>query len=79
MTQAGNTFTAAFTRRVPEKIRLPDDPEITRTQHEQHRARQVQHDLAAQQENIRLPDTGERGRAIERDEPTPVQHIQKER
>lgn len=65
--------------RIPEKIRLPDDPEITRTQHEQHRARQVQHDLAAQQENIRLPDTGERGRAIERDEPTPVQHIQKER
>ena len=63
---------------IPEKIRLPDDPEITRTQHEQHRARQVQHDLAAQQENIRLPDTGERGRAIERDEPTPVQHIQKE-
>jgi len=65
--------------RIPEKIRLPDDPEITRNQHEQHRARQVQHDLAAQQENIRLPDTGERGRAIERDEPTPVQHIQKER
>jgi len=48
---------------LPEKIRLPDDPEITRNQHEQHRARQVQHDLAAQQENIRLPDTGIHGRA----------------
>lgn len=76
---AAETVSRGMADRTPENIRLPDDPEITRNQNELQRARQVQQDLSTQQENIRLPDTGERGRAIERDEPTPVQHIQKER
>ncbi|WP_024548197.1 conjugative transfer relaxase/helicase TraI [Siccibacter turicensis] len=76
---AAETVSRGMADRTPENIRLPDDPEITRNQSELQRARQVQQDLSTQQENIRLPDTGERGRAIERDEPTPVQHIQKER
>ncbi|WP_130100420.1 conjugative transfer relaxase/helicase TraI [Siccibacter turicensis] len=76
---AAETVSRGMADRTPENIRLPDDPEITRNQNELQRARQVQQDLSTQQENIRLPDTGERGRAIERDEPTPVHHIQKER